>query len=190
MLALQGIYSLGLFGAQSYVYVGVAFAVTREFAPLIIGILVAGRSGSSIAARLSTMTINQEIDALRAMGVNPARFLVAPALIAMIVMVPALTVWANVVGLTAAGLIAAGTLDISLAAFSADVISVLQVNDVLHGLFKSLVFAVLIVMIGVVNGVQVAGGAEGVGKATTRSVVQSISAIVLTDMMIVAVITV
>ena len=88
MLAVQGIYTLGIFGAQSFVYIGIAMAVTREFAPLIIGILVAGRSGSAIAARLSTMSINQEIDALRAMGINPVRFLVAPALIGMVIMLP------------------------------------------------------------------------------------------------------
>ena len=189
MLSIQGIYTLGLFGAQSYVYVGVSMAVTREFAPLIIGILVAGRSGSALAARLSTMTINQEVDALRAMGINPIRFLVAPALIAMVIMVPALTIWAMIVAMAASGVHVAIALDISFVAFLADSLSVLDVDDLLHGLVKSGLFAVLIVLIGVVNGSMVKGGAEGVGRATTRSVVQSISAIVITDMIVVMLIT-
>ena len=186
MLAIQGTYSLSLFGAESYVYVGIALAVTREFAPLIIGILIAGRSGSALAARLSTMKINQEIDALRAIGINPSRFLVAPALFAMVVMLPALTVWANLVSLSAAGLFVSWLLDSSLTAFYTDVMSVLSVRDVVHGLFKSFVFAILIVTIAVVNGARVEGGAEGVGRITTKAVVQSIATIIVTDMIIVA----
>jgi phospholipid/cholesterol/gamma-HCH transport system permease protein len=189
MLAVQGIYSLSLFGAESYVYVGIALSVTREFAPLITAILIAGRSGSALAARLSTMTINQEVDALRAMGINPVRFLVAPALIAMLVMLPSLTVWSNLVSFTAAGIYVATTLDISMAAFHSDVLSVLSVDDIVHGLVKSLAFAVLIVTVCVVNGLRVQGGAEGVGRVTTRAVVQSICAIIVTDMIVVTIIT-
>ncbi len=182
MLAIQGIYTLGLFGAESYVHVGVAFSVTREFAPLIVAILIAGRSGSALAARLSTMTINQEVDALRVIGIDPVRFLVAPALLAMMVMLPALTMWANMVALTASGFYASASLDVSLASYLYNTIDVLAPGDLWHGLGKSLIFAVLIVLIGVVNGARVSGGAEGVGRATTRSVVQGISAIVVTDM--------
>ncbi len=189
MLAIQGIYSLRLFGAESYVYVGVSLAVTREFAPLIIGILIAGRSGSALTARLSAMTINQEIDALRAIGIFPARFLVAPALVAMLVMVPALTVWANVIALSTAGLFVTWTLDISFAAYMTDVFGVLTLHDVLHGIAKSAVFGLLIVMVAVVNGAKVEGGAEGVGKATTRSVVHSLAAIIFVDLILVALIT-
>ncbi|HMA13363.1 MAG TPA: ABC transporter permease, partial [Kiloniellaceae bacterium] len=99
MLAIQSLYSLGLFGAESFATIGIGLSVVREFAPLIIGILIAGRSGSAIAARVSTMTINQEVDALRVIGVSPVRFLAAPALFAMMVMVPCLTMWANIVAL-------------------------------------------------------------------------------------------
>ncbi|MFQ6017993.1 MAG: MlaE family ABC transporter permease [Kiloniellaceae bacterium] len=182
MLGVQSLYSLGLFGAESYAHVGIALSLTREFSPLIIGILVAGRSGSALAARLGTMTINQEIDALRAIGIDPVRFLVAPTLIALVVMVPTLTMWANLVALGAAGLFVSSALDISLAAYGANTIAVLGANDLLHGLGKSVLFALTIAVIGAVNGSLVKGGAEGVGKATTRSVVHSISAIVLTDM--------
>ena len=182
MLAIQSLYTLALFGAQSFAAVGIALAVVREFAPLIIGILVAGRSGSALAARLGTMVINQEIDALRVIGINPVRFLVAPNLIAMLVMVPALTMWADMVALGAAGLFVSAALDISLAAFVADSMGVLSINDLMHGLGKSAIFAILIALVGAVNGSRVKGGAEGVGQATTRAVVHAIAAIVVTDM--------
>lgn len=183
MLGIQGIHQLSKFGAESQVTIGVAFSVTREFAPLITGILVAGRSGSALAARLGTMKINQEIDALRVMGINPIRFLVAPALLASLVMVPALTIFSDFLGILAAGLYITGELGISMAAYIDDVFAVLSVDDVLHGLAKSVIFAALIALIGVVNGTLVEGGAEGLGKYTTRAVVQSISAIIFTDML-------
>ena len=106
MLAIQGIHTLGLFGAESRVVIGIALSVTREFAPLITAILVAGRSGSALAARLGTMKISQEIDALHVMGIHPVRYLVVTwaTLLAMLVMLPALTLFSNFVGLYAAGL--------------------------------------------------------------------------------------
>jgi phospholipid/cholesterol/gamma-HCH transport system permease protein len=189
MLAIQGIYTLSLFGAESRVTVGIALSVTREFAPLITGILVAGRSGSALAARLGTMKINQEIDALHVMGINPVRFLVVPALLSCLVMVPSLTFYSDVIGLLAAGLYVNFDLGISLAAYLDQVIDILNTDHLMHGLGKSLIFAVLIAVIGVVNGASVTGGAEGVGRVTTRAVVQSISAIVVTDMIFAFVVT-
>jgi phospholipid/cholesterol/gamma-HCH transport system permease protein len=183
MLAIQGIHTLKIFGAETHVTIGIAFSIVREFGPLITGIIVAGRSGSALAARLGTMTINQEIDALRVMGINPVRYLVVPALLAMLIMLPALTMLANLVGLGAAGLYVQADLGVSLAAYFDAVREILSVDDLMHGLGKSCLFAVLIAVIGVVNGASVQGGAEGVGTVTTRSVVQAISAIVLTDML-------
>jgi len=182
MLAIQSIYTLRIFGAESRVTIGIALSVTREFAPLITGILVAGRSGSALAARIGTMKINQEIDALHVMGINPVRFLVVPALLASVVMVPALTIFSDIVGLLAAGLYINLELGISMAAYADELRSVLSVDDVMHGLGKSVIFSILIAVIGVVNGAGVTGGAEGVGKVTTRAVVLSISAIIVTDM--------
>ena len=190
MLAMQGIHTLARFGAESQVTPGIALSVVREFAALITGILVAGRSGSALAARLSTMQINQEIDALRVMGINPVRYLVAPALIAMIIMIPALTFLANLVALAAAGLFISVDLGISQAAYWSQTIEVLSNGDLLHGLGKSVIFAVLITLIGVANGASVTGGVEGVGRVTTRSVVQSIVAILITDMLFVFVATI
>ncbi len=183
MLAIQGIYTMRIFGAESHVTIGIAFSVVREFAPLITGILVAGRSGSALAARIGIMNINQEVDALSVMGINPVRFLVAPALLAMLVMVPCLTFFSDVIGLLGAGIYVSIDLGISMAAYWDQVFEWLRVDDVMHGLGKSILFAVLIAVIGVANGAGVSGGAEGVGKVTTRAVVQSISAIVLTDML-------
>ncbi len=189
MLAIQGIHTLRLFGAESRVTVGIALSITREFAPLITGILVAGRSGSALAARLGTMNINQEIDALLVMGINPVRFLVAPSLVAMMVMVPLLTFWAVIVGLLGAGLYVGIDLGISLGAYADEVLTVTSVDDLSHGLGKSVIFAALITLVAVVNGASVVGGAEGVGRATTRSVVQAIAAILITDMLFVFMVT-
>jgi phospholipid/cholesterol/gamma-HCH transport system permease protein len=189
MLAIQGIHTLRIFGAETRVDIGIAFSMTREFAPLITGILVAGRSGSALAARIGTMKINQEIDALHVMGIHPVRFLVAPAILAMLIMLPALTWFSDVVGLFFAGVYINIELGISMAAYFNRLIEILSVDDVMHGLGKSVIFAVLIAVIGVVNGASVSGGAEGVGKATTRSVVQAISAIIVTDMIFAFVVT-
>ena len=184
MLAIQSLYSLGLFGAQSFAYIGIALSVTREFSPLIMGILIAGRSGSAIAARLATMTINQEIDALQVMGINPNRFLVAPMLIALVVMLPCIAMWANLVSLTAAALYVCADLDKSLGSYLYETLKILKADDVLHGVIKASFFGLLIGLIGVMNGAGVSGGAEGVGRVTTRSVVQAICAIVVSDMII------
>ncbi|MDX2221351.1 MAG: ABC transporter permease [Rhodospirillaceae bacterium] len=182
MLAIQGIYTLRVFGAEDQVVIGVGFSVVREFGPLITGILVAGRTGSSLAARIGTMRINQEIDALTVMGVNPVRFIVAPALIAMTIMVPVLTFWADIVMLAGAGWYISVDLGMSWGAYLDRLREIVKVEDVMHGLYKSALFAVLITLVGVINGALVKGGAEGVGKMTTRSVVLAISAIIITDM--------
>ncbi len=182
MLAVQGIHTLSIFGAESKVVIGISLSMTREFAPLITGILVAGRSGSALAARLGTMKINQEIDALIVMGINPVRYLVVPTFIALLVMLPALTFFSDLIGLWAGGMYVGADLGISMAAYVDQVIEALAVDDLMQGIWKSLIYAVLITVIGVANGALVTGGAEGVGRVTTRSVVHSITAIVVTDM--------
>lgn len=185
MLAIQGIYQLRRFGAEDQVVIGVAFGMTREFAPLITGILVAGRSGSALAARLATMTISQEIDALRVMGINPVRYLVVPSLLAMLLVLPSLVVWADLVSLLAAGAYVSSELGMTLQAFWVQILDLLGADDVMHGVWKSLFFAVLVAIIGIVDGAAVTGGAEGVGRVTTNSVVHGITAIVLVDMLFV-----
>ena len=183
MLAIQGIHTLKTFGAESQVVVGIALSETREFGALITGIVIAGRSGSALAARLGTMQVNQEIDALRVMGINPVRYLVSPALLAMLIMVPTLTFFADLAGLLGGAVYCALELGLSYSAYADRTIEVLAVDDVTQGLIKSGVFATIIALIGVSNGFAVAGGAEGVGRATTRSVVLAISYIVIADML-------
>jgi len=183
MLAIQGIATLRTFGAESQVVLGIALSVTREFAPLITGVLVAGRSGSALTARIGTMQVSQEVDALRVMGINPVRYLVAPALLGMLVMVPALTLLADLLGLLGGAIYSRLELGIGLSAYVDQTIDVLTVDDIRQGLLKSAVFALIIALIGVANGFTVRGGAEGVGRATTRSVVLSISYILVADML-------
>ncbi len=182
MVAIQGIHTLSIFGAESQVTVGIALSVTREFAPLITGILVAGRSGSALAARLGTMKINEEVSALTVMGINPVRYLVAPPLIAMLVMLPVLTWFADCVALLGAGLYISADLGMSFTAYLGELRELVKLGDILHGIGKSALFALLITLVGVVNGTGVSGGAEGIGRVTTRAVVHAISAIVIADM--------
>jgi phospholipid/cholesterol/gamma-HCH transport system permease protein len=182
MLAIQGIHTLKIFGAESKVVLGVALSVTREFAPLIVGIVVAGRSGSAITARIGTMSESQEIDALRVIGIHPNRYLTAPIMLAMITAVPLLTILGNFAGMLGGGVFTSLELGMSLSAYADRAFEILTPDDIFQGLIKSVIFAVIIALVGVANGFQVRGGAEGVGKATTRSVVMAISYIVVTDM--------
>lgn len=182
MLAIQGIETLKTFGAESKVVLGIAFSVTREFAPLIVSILVAGRSGSAIAARIGTMVEAQEIDALRVMGINPIRYLVAPILLSLVFMLPCLTILGDFMGLLGGAIFTGIELQLPLSIYVDRTFDVLTINDVMQGLIKSLMFAVIIALVGVSNGFQVTGGAEGVGRATTRAVVMSISLVVISDM--------
>jgi phospholipid/cholesterol/gamma-HCH transport system permease protein len=183
MLAIQGIETLRQFGAESTVIMGIAISVTREFSPLIVSILVAGRSGSAITARIGTMQESQEIDALRVIGISPVRFLAAPILVGMMVMLPTLTILGDVMGILGGAVYTSLDLNINMAAYTQRTLDVITAEDIRQGLIKSVVFAAIIALVGLVNGFQVSGGAEGVGKATTRSVVLSISFIILADMM-------
>jgi phospholipid/cholesterol/gamma-HCH transport system permease protein len=182
MMAMQGIYTLRDFGAESQVIAGIATSVTREFGVLIAGIVVAGRSGSAIAARIGTMQMAQEIDALRVMGIAPVRYLVSPILIALLVMMPTLTILSNLMAVLGGGLISVMELHISVSGYLERIVSVLEPSDLWQGLSKSVVFGALVALVATGNGFNAAGGAEGLGRATTRSVVLCISAIVIADM--------
>ena len=182
MLAIQGLETLKPYGAQSQVISGIALSVTREFAALIIAILVAGRSGSAITARIGTMKESQEVDALRVMGIHPVRYLAAPLLLAMLVALPCLTIIGDLFGMLGGAVYSSIELNLSIPIYMQRSFEVLNIYDVGQGLIKSLIFAVIIVLVAVSNGFEVKGGAEGVGKATTRSVVLSISLVVIADM--------
>jgi phospholipid/cholesterol/gamma-HCH transport system permease protein len=188
-LAMQGIDLLKAFGAESQVVLAVALSITREFAPLIMGILVAGRSGSALAARIGTMVISQEIDALRVMGINPVRYLVVPALLAMVILMPLMTFWADLFGILGAAVYTNLELGMSYQAYADGTMAALSLDHVMQGIGKSVIFAAWIAMVAVVNGLAVSGGAEQVGRATTRTVVLSIAGIIVTDMLFIFVLT-
>ena len=182
MLAIQGIETLKTFGAEAQVIVGIALSTTREFAPLIISILVAGRSGSAITARIGTMNESHEIDALRVMGIEPVRFLATPIIVAMLISLPCLTILGDFMGLLGGAIYSAAELQITIGLYFQQSIEILSAEDIFQGLIKSFVFALIIALVSISNGFQAHGGSVGVGKATTRSVVMSISLIIVADM--------
>ena len=181
MLTIQGIDSLRIFGAESRVIYGIALSIPQEFAPLITGIIVAGRSGSALTSRVGSMQLNGEIDALTVMGIAPARFIVGPCLIGLLIAMPILVCFANLVGLAAAGFYVDMILGIGPQAYWPEIIDIVSVEDFTFGIIKSLVFATLIALIGIAVGMRVSGGAEVLGRATTTSVVACISSILLAD---------
>lgn len=181
-LAIQLVATLSEFGAESQVVLAVAVGVTREFGPLITGILVSGRTASALAARIGSMVVSQEVDALRVIGISPVRYLVAPALLAMLVMLPTLTIFSDIAAILGAAIFATPALDLSIPAYLLASLDALALGDVMQGVYKSLVFGTVIAIVGVSTGFSVRGGAEGVGRATTQAVVYSISGIVITNM--------
>lgn len=181
MLTIQGIDTLRIFGAESRVIYGIGISMPQEFAPLITGIIVAGRSGSALTSRVGSMQLNGEVDALTVMGIAPARFIVAPPLIALFISLPVLVACANLVGLAAAGVYIDLLLGIGPEAYWPEIIETVSVDDYLFGLTKACVFAVLIALISISTGMRVAGGAEVLGRATTSSVVACICSILVAD---------
>ena len=180
-VALQSAAQLRQFGANVFVVDLVAVAVTRELGPLMAAIVVAGRSGAAAAAQIATMVITEEIDALRTMGIDPVRYVVWPKVVAIVAMQPLLAVWANAVAIGGAFLVATIALDLSPVTFLARLQQAMELRDVLLGLLKSCCFGALIMGIAAVVGLRTQGGAEAVGRSTTRSVVAAIFAIIVAD---------
>ena len=186
VLALQGAYQLQRFGAGYYVTALVGVSMTRELGPLITAIVIAGRSGSAFAAEIGTMKVSEEIDALEVMGLNSVRFLVVPKYLALLVMMPCLTVLSDLAGIVGGGIFEMYQLDQTLPMFLNATRDALVMRDITTGLVKSLVFGLIIAKVGCYEGFAVEGGAEGVGKSTTSSVVISIFLIILADVIFTA----
>lgn len=184
ILALQGAYVLRPFGALIYVADLVGITMTRELAPLVTAIIVTGRSGSAFAAEIGTMKVSEEVDALVTIGLNPIKFLVVPKLLAIIIMQPCLTMISNVVSMAGGMFVGLTLLDLGMAKYIAETMEALVLQDIITGLIKSLVFAVIIALVGCHEGFQVEGGAEGVGVHTTASVVKSIVFIIIADLLV------
>ncbi len=182
IIAMQSAYQLARFGATIFVADLVGVAVTRELGPLITAIIIAGRSGSAIAAEIGTMKVAEEIDALETMALNPVNFLIVPRTLAMLLVLPCLTVLADFVGIAGGFVLAVTNLKIPFIAYFNETAQAILLKDFLTGLVKSVFFAVIIAQIGAYQGFNVEGGAEGVGKSTTASVVVSIFMIILADL--------
>ncbi len=181
ILALQSAAQLRQFGASIYVADLVAISMTREMGPIMTAIVFAGRSGSAIASEIATMEVTEETDALKSMALNPVRFILIPKMYALSVMMPLLTVLSMILGILGALVIGVTYLDIGMKPFYGQVVKSLIIKDIWTGLVKSLVFAWIIGLVGAYQGFRVKGGAEGVGKATTASVVVSIFLVILAD---------
>jgi phospholipid/cholesterol/gamma-HCH transport system permease protein len=162
------------YGVGNLVGGAVAFTTARELGPMLSAVVVAGRTGAAIAAELGSMVVTEQIEALQSLGLSPTRMLVVPRLLALVIMLPLLTILADVVSIIGGMLVAGAYAHISQESFIASARSALPFGDVLKGLFKSAVFGVIIAMIGSYQGLQTRGGAAGVGKATTGAVVTSI----------------
>jgi phospholipid/cholesterol/gamma-HCH transport system permease protein len=182
IMALQGAYELKKFGALHFVVSLVGVSMTRELGPLMTAIIVVGRSGSSFAAEIGTMSVTEEVDALKTMALEPVDFLLVPKLVAMVVMMPCLTIAADTAGIVGGAVFTWAALGLGLRAYLTTTIEVLLLRDVITGLIKSLAFGMIIVQVGCYEGFQVRGGPEGVGRATTRAVVQSIFLVILADL--------
>ena len=181
IMAMQAAHQLRQFGASIFVADLVGIAATRELGPFITAILVAGRSGSAIAAELGTMVVTEEIDALRTMGLNPTRYLVVPRVLAVTIALPALAVIADTITILGGMLVGVFNLGLGFKTYFDQTIQAIILSDFLTGLVKAVVFGVIIGNVGVFEGLHVQGGAEGVGRATTRSVVVSILLIIVAD---------
>jgi phospholipid/cholesterol/gamma-HCH transport system permease protein len=186
ILALQSAYQLRQLGATHLVAGLVAVSVTRELGPLMTAILVAGRAGSAIAAELGTMKVSEEIDALEVIGLDPVDYLVLPRVLALLVALPCLTIFADLIGILGGCLAAVGVLGLSGAAYLADTGAVLVLEDLWGGVFKALAFGGIIGLVACEQGLSTRGGAEAVGSSTTTTVVRSIVLIIAADLFVTA----
>lgn len=184
ILAFVGAAQLQAFGAQLYIANMVAIGMTREMGALMTAVIMAGRTGAAYAAELGSMQANEEIDALKTFGFPPLEFLILPRLLALLVSMPILTVFADALGIFGGFVIGAGLFDISAAQYINQSLAMLSLTDFLLGLFKSLVFAVLIGLIGCYYGLSCGRNAQAVGQATTKAVVSIIVALVVSDALI------
>ena len=186
ILALQSAYQLRQLGATHLVADLVAISVTRELAPLMTSILVAGRAGSSIAAELGSMAVSEEIDALEVIGIDPIDYLVIPRLLALIVAVPCLTLFADLIGILGGCLAGALALGLGVPGYLADSGEALVAEDLWGGVLKALAFGAIIGLVACHRGLATRGGADDVGRATTATVVLSIVLIIAADLFVTA----
>lgn len=181
ILAYVGATQLRQFGAQIYVANLVGLAMAREMGAMMTGIIMAGRTGASFAAQLGTMTVNQEVDAFVTMGISPMEFLVLPRLLALMLMVPLLCIYADVLGILGGAVVGIGLLQLGAAEYYQQTLSALHLVDFALGLCKGVVFGVLVALAGCLRGMQCGRSAAAVGTAATSAVVTAIVWIIVSD---------
>jgi len=183
IMAMQSAYTLQKWGATIFIANLVGVSALRELAPLMTAILITGRNGSAITAEIGTMKVSEEIDALQVMGLNPTKFLIVPKFLAMLIAVPCATALAMFVMIFGGFTVAVYIIGLDPMAYFDQTASALEAKDLITGMVKSVFFGVVICWVGVYRGFQVEGGAEGVGRQTTSSVVTSIFLIIIVDLL-------
>jgi phospholipid/cholesterol/gamma-HCH transport system permease protein len=181
ILAFVGAVQLMQFGAQIFVADLVGIAMVREMGAMMAAIIMAGRTGAAFAAQLGTMTVNEEIDALKTLGISPMEFLVLPRMLALILMMPLLCLYADLVGMLGGLLVGVGMLDITFVEYFNQTVGAVDLNDIALGVVKSAVFGVLVALSGCLRGMQSGRSASAVGVAATSAVVTAIVFIIVTD---------
>jgi phospholipid/cholesterol/gamma-HCH transport system permease protein len=181
VVAYQGAVQLVRYGANIFVADLVGLSILREMAPLLTAIIVAGRSGSAYAAQIGTMKVTEEIDAMHTIGVSPMELLVLPKMLALLVALPLLTVYADIVGVLGGMIVAQTQLDVGFADFLDRFDDAIKMGSFLSGLGKAPVFAAIIALVGCFQGFRVSGSADSVGRQTTVSVVQAIFLVIVFD---------
>jgi phospholipid/cholesterol/gamma-HCH transport system permease protein len=179
IFAFVGVMQLNMFGAGIYTANLVAVAMVREMAPIMTAIIMAGRTGAAYAAQLGTMKVNEEIDALKTLGMQPIDFLVTPRVIALVVMMPLLTMYSSLMGILGGLAVGVVMLDISLVQYVAQTMDAVELNSLFGGLFKSIVYGSLVAMAGCQQGMACGNSAMAVGQSTTKAVVMGIVLIVV-----------
>lgn len=187
ILALQGAYELRRLGALHLVAGAVAISMTRELGPLMTAVVVIGRSGSAFAAEIGTMKVNEEIDALKTMALEPIPFLVAPKFLAMVLMVPCLTTWADLMGVLGGGFFGVTSAGFTWGSYLRATMDALVLRDINTGLIKSAMFALVITAVGCQEGFSTGLGSEEVGRSTTSAVVKSIFLVIVVDLVFTAI---
>ncbi len=181
VLALQTYTGFRRFGAESMVGAVVALSLCRELGPVLASIMVTARAGSAMAAEIGTMRVTEQIDALEVMAVNPIKYLIVPRIMASLMVVPILTIISDFSGILGGYLVGVKLLHINEGVYINRTIDLLEINDIYSGLFKSVIFGLLLSLIGCYKGYYTRGGARGVGKATTEAVVLSCVIIFIAD---------
>ncbi len=184
ILAFVGAVQLSMFGAQIYIADLVGLGTVREMGALMTAVIISGRTGAAYAAQLGTMNVNSEIDALKTMGISPMEFLVLPRMLALVLMMPLLALYADLMGIVGGALVTVSAFDVSLVQYYNETRRAVHLHDFGIGLGKSLVFAVLIATAGCMRGMQCGRSASAVGDAATAAVVNSIVYIVVADSLI------